>query len=80
MKNGDTEHDLDSIADLLHQQTAILEVLVRHLADTKATLVALASKTLSNEDFRIVEKLRGDNWVKFYKEMIREVERYYLQE
>ena len=78
MKNRDSEHDFDSIADLLDQHIAMSEVVLRHLADVKAMLIALISRTLSDEDFRSAEKIRGDTWREIYKEMTDEAKRHYL--
>ena len=75
MKNGNSEHDFDSIAELLRQQNAVLEVLLRHLAHAEATLLALTSKTLSDENFRIAKVVKDHTYTKIHSEMIAEVKR-----
>jgi len=49
MKNGNSEHDFDSIAELLRRQGAVLEILVHHLAYVEATLGALLVEMLPDE-------------------------------
>ena len=75
MKNGNNEHDFDSVAQLLRQQSAGLEVLLWHLAHAEATLFALTSKTLSDENFRIAKVVKDHTYREIYSEMIAEAKR-----
>jgi hypothetical protein len=75
MKNGNTEHDLDSIAQLLRRQNAVLDVLLRHLAWSEATLGALTLKTLSDENLSQAKAMKDYIQPMIYDEMIAEIER-----
>src|SRR5262245_41116530 len=56
MKNGNSEHDFDSIAELLRPQNAAFEVLPHHLAYVEATVSTLLVKTLPHKDKADVRK------------------------
>lgn len=75
MRNGNTEHDFDSIAELLRHQNAMLLVLLGHLAHVEGALCALTVQALPDENLRIAKGLKDHTQVKIYKEMMAEVKR-----
>jgi hypothetical protein len=75
MKDGNGQHDFESIAQLLHQQNAVLEVLSHHLAHVEATLFALAVKALSREDFCTAKRMKDYLQRTIYSDMMERVER-----
>jgi hypothetical protein len=75
MKNGKTEHDFDSIAEVLRHQNAKLQVLLRHLAHVEATLSVLTVKTIADENLTLAKALKDHTYEEIYGEMIAEVER-----
>ena len=74
MKDGNGQHDFDSIAQLLRQQNAILDVLLDHLAHVEATLFALTVKALPEENLRIAKSMKDHLQPKIYSDMMAEVE------
>jgi hypothetical protein len=70
MKNGNNEHDFDSIADHLRHQDAVLEVLLHHLANVEATVTALTLKSLSDKNSYAVKRLKEYMQPKIYGKMI----------
>jgi hypothetical protein len=75
MKNGSTKHDFDSIAELLRQQNAALEVLLSHFAHTEAALLALTVKILPEENLAIAKRLKDHMQSQIYAEMMDEIQR-----
>jgi hypothetical protein len=52
MKNGNSEHDFESIAETLRRQNAALEVLMHHLAYVEAAVAALTFQMVPDEAAR----------------------------
>jgi len=75
MNNGNTRHDLDSIAQLLRAQNAVLEVVLHHLAHLEATLFALAVKALPNEKFIAAKRLKDHLQPTIHGDMMARAER-----
>jgi hypothetical protein len=75
MKNGNSEHDFDSIARRLRRQDAMLKVLLRHLAHAEATLSVVMVKTLPGKGFCAAKTMRDFLQAKIYREMIAEIKR-----
>ena len=75
MKNGNTEHDLDSIAQLVRRQNATLDVVMRHLAFTEASVLALIPKTLPDESLYSAKRMKDLLQLLIHEQMIDEVER-----
>ena len=74
MKNGKTEHDFDSIAELLRRQSDALDVLLRHVAWAEAIVTALTLKTLSGENLDRAKSMKDYIQPMIYDEMIAEIE------
>lgn len=74
MKNGNNEHDFDSIAELLRRQGVFLEVLVHRLAIVEATALVLAEQTLPDEALQAVKELEDEILSKIHKRIIAEAE------
>ena len=75
MRNGNSKHDFDSIAELLRHQNALLRVLLHHLAHAEAALFALTVQALPDESLRIAKGLTDHTHAEIYKEMAAEVKR-----
>jgi hypothetical protein len=75
MRNGNTEHDFDSIAELLRHQNAVLVVLLDYLAHVEAALCALTVQALPDENLRIAKGLKDHTQAQIYKEMMAEAKR-----
>jgi len=58
MKDRSSEHDFDSIADLLRRQNVFLEVLVHHLAGVEAAVLVLVLQTLPEESLDTVREVK----------------------
>jgi len=69
MKNGKTEHDFDSMAELLRRQSATLDVLLRHLAWAEAIVTALTLNSLSGENLDRAKRMKD-----YIQSMILEIE------
>ena len=76
MNNDNSEHDFDSIAELLRRQNAVLEILVRHMAYVEATVSALVIETVPDEAaLNEVKKLKHDILSNINDKMKAELER-----
>ena len=76
MKNGNNEHDFDSIAELLLRQNAALEILVHHLAYVEAAVAALTVQTVpSKAALRKLKKLKDNVLSKINDKMKADLER-----
>ena len=75
MNNGNSGHDFDSIIELLRKQHAVLDVLLRHLARVEAMVFAVSSHTLTDDDLRIVKRLKDHTYEKIWDDIIAEVKR-----
>jgi len=58
MNHDNSEHDFDSIAELLQRQTVVLEVLVHHLAGVEAAALVLVLQTLPEEALHTVREVK----------------------
>jgi hypothetical protein len=61
MNNGASQHHLDTIAQLLRHQNAMLEVVIKHLAHTQATLLALSVKSLPEKKLRVAKHMKDQH-------------------
>jgi len=75
MKNDNSEHDSDSVAEHMRRQNSVLEVLLSHLAHVEATLTALTVKTLSEKNLCTAKGMKDYMQPKIYGEMIAEIKR-----
>ena len=75
MKNGNGQHEFDSIVQLLRHENAQLKVLLRHVAHVEATLCALTVKALPDENLRVAKSMKDYLQQEIYAEMMAEVER-----
>lgn len=75
MKNGNSEHDFDSIAETLRRQNAVLEVLIHHLASAEATGFVLALETLPDEALHTVKEVKDHILSEIHERIIAEAER-----
>ena len=75
MKNGNSEHDFDSVTQLLRRQIATLDVLLRHLAFTEATVTALTLKALCDENLCAAKQMKDFMQPMIYDEMLAEINR-----
>jgi len=75
MKNGNSEHDFDSIADLLRRQNVFLEVLVHHLAGVEAAVLVLVQQTLPEEALHAVREVEDHILSDIHEKIIAEAER-----
>jgi hypothetical protein len=75
MKNGETGHVSDPIAELLRRGEAKLDVLLRHVAHIEATLFVLTVKTISDENLPLAKALKDHTYEEVYGKMLAEVER-----
>jgi hypothetical protein len=74
MKDSDSEHDFDSIAELLRRQGVFLEVLVHRLASVEATALVLALQTLPEEALRSVKEVEDEILSEIHKRIIAEAD------
>jgi ABC-type proline/glycine betaine transport system permease subunit len=76
VKNGNSEHDFDSIAETQRRQNAVLEILVQHLAYVEATVSVLAVQAVPDEAaLHEVKKLKDDVLSKISGKIKAELER-----
>jgi hypothetical protein len=75
MKNDNSEHDFDSIAELLRRQNAFLEVLVHHLAGVEAAALVLVLQTLPEEALHTVKEVKDHILSEIHEKIIAEAER-----
>jgi hypothetical protein len=76
MKNGNSEHDLDSIVERLEYQHTLSEVLLDHVAFVEATVSVLMDQTLPDEDLRVVKRLRDQILPEISNKIVNKVKRY----
>jgi len=74
MKNDNSEHDFDSIAEL-RRQNAFLEVLVHHLAGVEAAALVLVHQTLPEESLDTVREVKDHILSEIHEKLITEAER-----
>ncbi len=74
MKNDNSEHDLDSIAEILCRQNVFLEILVHHVASVEATAFMLALQTLDEEALGTVKEVKDEILSEIHKRIIAEAE------
>jgi hypothetical protein len=74
MNNDNSEHDFDSIAELLQRQTVVLEVLVHHLAGVEAAALVLVLQTLPEEALNTVREVKDHILSEIHEKMIADTE------
>ena len=73
--NENSEHDFDSIAELLRHQNVMLEILVHHLAGVEAAAFVLVLQTLPEEALDTVREVKDQILSGIHKRIIAEAER-----
>jgi hypothetical protein len=74
MKKDNNEHDLDSIADLVHRQGVFLEILIHRLASVEATVLVLALHSLPDETLRTIKEVEDEILSEIHKRLAAKVE------
>ncbi len=74
MKNDNSDHDFDSITELLRRQGVLMEILVDHLANVEAT-AHLLLQTLPWESLDDVQEMKDYFLSKMNDKMKGELER-----
>jgi hypothetical protein len=74
MKNNKSNHDFDSIADLVLNQGVFLEILIHRLAAVEATVLVLALHTLPDETLGAVKGVEEEILSKIHGRLAAEVE------
>ena len=75
MNNNNSEHDFDSIAEILRRQSAVLELLVHHLAYVEAAIAVLVVRTFPEEARDTVKELKDYLLSEINDKMKAELER-----
>jgi hypothetical protein len=74
MKNGNSEHDLDSVARLVRRHNAMLDVLLQHVACIEAKLAVITAKTLRDGSLGWAKQMKDCTEPLALAEMIGEIQ------